>query len=89
MSALEDVKKAASYAVPALEALGLVLAITSGGGTAEAIVAGVEAALKTFTDGVSVGATPADISAQLARQVSELAANDAAADASVDAKFPR
>jgi hypothetical protein len=82
---IADVEK---YGPQAAAGLALIAAIIGVGGEPAAVIAGVEAVLKTLSAGTSANADPAAIAADLAKLAPGLAADDAAADAEVGRRFP-
>lgn len=89
MSALDTLKTGLKYVEPLIETLAAIQKITGTGGMpAEEMIAAVNAAIKSFVDGVAGDASPASILADLASLTKSEVDDDAAADAALKAKFP-
>lgn len=89
MSALDDIKKAANYVVPAISALEAIAAATGlGGPVAGTALHVIDAIVHSFLKGVTDGTPPAEILAEIERLRTSLAANDAAADAALGRRYP-
>lgn len=89
MSALDSFKAGLKYIEPAFALIETIQKITGTGGLpAQAAIAAVDAAIKSFVDGVGADISPTAILADLAALDKSLASDDAAADAALAARFP-
>lgn len=87
-NALDILKKGIGYAEPVIHAFQLVQSLTGVGGTeAATALKAIDAIVNAVNDGITNGANPKDIIAELDKLAAGVTANDAKADADLEARF--